>query len=218
DGRVFVWDVGTRARLATVECGAAAFTVDVAEEAGRLLTNGPDGTLGAHALDRGERCVVFEGHPGERHVYAAFTGDERRVVSGGEDGTLRVWDAATGRRLAEARPGPHGISCLATLDATRVVVGWSHGEVGVFDADRGAQTQRWPAHEDWVREVRVSSDRRFIASVCQDFSVSVFDLESVTTRVLRGQRPARSIAFGLAGELLSAGAEADRVDVARYEA
>jgi len=52
------------------------------------------------------RIVLF-GHTGS--VYSvAFSHDGKRVVSGSEDGTVRVWDAETGEAIGEPFQGPEG--------------------------------------------------------------------------------------------------------------
>jgi WD40 repeat protein/tRNA A-37 threonylcarbamoyl transferase component Bud32 len=78
-----------------------------AQEANRTLAHYEDDKPGAalrgfewHYLRRllhGER-LTLRGHRGE--VYAvAFLPDGQQVVSGGADGTIKVWDAATGREV-----------------------------------------------------------------------------------------------------------------------
>lgn len=59
----------------------------------------------------GERFSLV-GHEGE--VYAVtFTPDGRQVVSGGEDGTIRFWDAQTGRPIQTIHAHPSCVNAVA---------------------------------------------------------------------------------------------------------
>src|SRR5207245_1284002 len=46
-------------------------------------------------------------------LQAAFSADGRRLVTASEDGTARVWDAATGQPLTSPLPGRGPVTCAA---------------------------------------------------------------------------------------------------------
>ena len=70
----------------------------------------------------------------------AVTADGTRAVSGGYDGTVRVWDLATGQQQAELT-GHHGpaMAVAVTADGTRAVSGGYDGTVRVWDLATGQQ-------------------------------------------------------------------------------
>ncbi|MGF7237113.1 MAG: WD40 repeat domain-containing protein, partial [Frankia sp.] len=74
----------------------------------------------------------FAGHPGPSHtgrVWAvAVTPDGRQIITGGDDGTARVWDRATGQ-LQIILTGHSGRvrSVAVTPDGRQIVTGGGDG-------------------------------------------------------------------------------------------
>jgi WD40 repeat protein len=88
------------------------------------------------ATDPSAEPVLLRGHKGKQVRAIGFTPDGRTVVTVGNDGTSRFWDAATGSALrvfdwglgvfAEAAFAPDGLTCAA---------GSAKGKVVVWDLD-----------------------------------------------------------------------------------
>ena len=69
----------------------------------------------------------------------AVTPDGRRLVSGGDDGTLRLWDAQTGRPIGDplTRASRRVRSVAVTPDGRRLVSGGWDGTLRLWDAQTG---------------------------------------------------------------------------------
>jgi hypothetical protein len=75
----------------------------------------------------------------------AFSPDGRRVVSGSDDGTLRLWDAATGAALGAPLEGPrHWVKAVAfSPDGRHIVSGSADRTLRLWDAATGAELARF---------------------------------------------------------------------------
>ena len=87
--------------------------------------------------DESARAVDVAGHRGAV-LASGFSADGTRLVSGGDDGTVRVWDARTGDPLLTLEGHRGGVWASGfSADGTRLVSGGDDGTVRVWDARTG---------------------------------------------------------------------------------
>ena len=141
-----------------------------------------------------------------------FTPDGSRVVSAGEDGTVRVWERADGREVRTFGGGLPVNALALTPDGGRVVAGGIDGRVRVWDLEAGAEVLPGLEGSDPspVLGVAVSPDGKAVASAGVNGAVVVWALEN--GRVLHSlaghHGPVWGIAFTPDGKrLLTAGGD-----------
>ena len=147
---------------------------------GRLfVTEGPEesGILDIRNAVTGETVQKFRADKIDLSG-VAFSPDSRRVVTAGDEGSVRVWDIATGRKLADvtvASEGqPWGLS--VSPDGRLVAASWLDGKVRVFPATGG---KPWVIGAESVRGITFSPDgRRLAMSSLSTGDVRVFDVRS----------------------------------------
>ncbi len=78
---------------------------------------------------------------------AVFSPDGGRIITAGRNGRLRVWDARTGREMAEVGRDSSSKAVPSRLqwsqDGRTLLVGWDDGAIGVIEPEHWALRGRW---------------------------------------------------------------------------
>jgi WD40 repeat protein len=97
----------------------------------------------------------------------AFSPDDRHIVSGSDDKTVRVWDAQTGHSLMDPLKGHDDwvTSVAFSADGRHIVSGSYDETVRVWDAQMGQSVvDPLKGHDHWIASVAFSPDGRHIIS------------------------------------------------------
>lgn len=158
----------------------------------------------------GRPLARLVGHYGPVNA-AAFVGGAERVATGGEDGTLRLWDLArTDRELwvAEAHGGAI-LDLAADGRGERLASASLDQEVKLWGTADGRLLQTLAGHTDWVHAVAFSGDGTRLASASDDGTARVWDAATgALVAVLEGHRaPLVAVWLDRRGELAVTGGE-----------
>ena len=109
----------------------------------------------------------------------AFSPDGGRIVSGGRDHSIRVWDAENGEVVATLiSPGRFVTSVVYSPDGRHIVSGDRDNTVRVWDTQSGKENLAFEEHTGSVYSVAYSPDGKYIASGGWDDTVRVRNAES----------------------------------------
>ena len=110
-------------------------------------------------------------------IYSAvFSPDGARVVTGSDDGTARVWDAATGVQIGKPLQHKGAVNSVTfSPDGALVVTGSDDSTARVWDAATGAPIGKPLQHEDRVRSALFSPDGALVVTASFDKTARVWD-------------------------------------------
>lgn len=234
DRRLLVWTLRSQEEpWHSAPLGGAAQALAFSDDERHLAVAFDDRTVRLLDLSSKHEIACLAGHEGPVRTVAFRPGSRTVLVSGGDDGTLRVWNEGREerqvpgfpcgvRRLAFGRDGASLASVLGDGSVRNWDLGTGTAVLQRLGADSISVWQRsslkvrpeldvYLQKQDRTLAVAVSPDGAALATGSQDRTVRLWDLESRSLiRSWEGHgREVRSVAYSPDGQIL-ASASADR--------
>jgi WD40 repeat protein len=161
-------------------------------------------------------AVVLSGHAGPVHSLAVSP-DGAALLTGGEDGTIRLWDPSDGSAKGELA-APRGGAVLSLAfhpDGKSVAIGSADGLARIVAFPSGQVRQELRSHRGPVRSVVFSPAGDRIATAGDEGGIKVWESETGRGVIAFGHRtdgqaelrPVRRLAFLGDGRIASASAD-----------
>jgi WD40 repeat protein len=159
--------------------------------------------------------IRLEGYPDLPFLRVQLSRDGRRIIGGGPDGAVNVWDATTGQEILRLKGHTSPITSVAySPDGRRLASAAKDlngpGQVKVWDAATGQEICILTADTGWVDSMAFSPDGQRLASGNSDWELNLWD--GTTGQAIHTLEPAihtlmggRAAVFSPDGRRLAAG-------------
>ena len=131
----------------------------------------------------------------------------------GEEGLMQIWDSNSWSMVWSGNMCQGGLLSIEwSMDDKYLAIGGIDRVIFVIDAETKRVIARLSRHHDYVRTVRWSPDRKWLASASDDGKVLFWDIGSWTQfRSWTGKVAALSLAWHPSGELVACGMRDDSI-------
>ena len=177
---------GGRARRRGPALAALGLAVVLAALLGWALRSSPPREA-APPDDPGRLLQTLRGHDGAVHS-VAWHPDERRLLSASSDGTIGVWDTATGELAHTLRGHTDSVrSVLCLSDGNTVLSSSDDATIRIWDLAERRVVRVLEGHEGKVRQLALAPDESYFVSAGKDGTLRVWNLPSGRERLVRSE-------------------------------
>jgi WD40 repeat protein/uncharacterized caspase-like protein len=153
------------------------------------------------------RLVVQLGHS-DFITSVAVSANGRLVVTGSEDRTACIWDAATGKEIRSLKGHTKEISDVAfSPDGRYVLTGSYDLTVRLWETETGREVRRFEGYSNRIRSVALTPNMRYVLTATDDSAVRILEVATAQPldrypTDLEGDRP---VAFSMDGRFVLTG-------------
>jgi WD40 repeat protein/RNase P subunit RPR2 len=173
-----------------------------------MLSAGPSGlrSIKLWVTESGKCTMTIQMR--QRVTDAALSADGKRLLVGGQDGNVALWDLGTGKPLAAMRQHTELVWSVAiTPDGRHGISGSKDRTAKIWDLEAGTCTGTFEGHRGTVRSVALfPNDTVFASAGSGDRTVRLWDWKSgACLQIIRVSDSPSSVAFSPDGSRLVVG-------------
>lgn len=219
DKDIFLWDVYGECRNYNVLQGHKNAVLQVAwsTDGNKLVSASADKSVGVWDCIKGKRIRKCAGHSGVVNTVAVAGPEGPQIfASGGDDGTLKLWDFRSRNPFQEVNPDCFQILAVDfSLDAGRLFAAGINNSIQVWDLHKNKIVDVYKGHTDTITGLSLSPDGKHLLSNSMDNTVRMWDTRAFVTgtresKVFQGalhgsDRNLLRCSWSASGEMVTAG-------------
>jgi WD40 repeat protein len=171
-----IWNMADRTVRAVIR-NQHHWVFACAPDSRSLIRSGAAGSCFQWEIESGREVGRFAGHQ-DRVRSLAVTPCGTRMISGGDDRTIRVWDIQSGNQIRQielVRQWPRSIA--VTSEGGFAITAAESSTLKLWNLDTGAETRSFRGHRARVNAVVLASDQRLVSG-SDDHTLRVWNLGS----------------------------------------
>ncbi|MBN2424516.1 MAG: WD40 repeat domain-containing protein, partial [Calditrichaceae bacterium] len=198
DGTIKLWNTLSGREIRTFNCEDDVTNLDISKD-GRLLVSGDMSdmkNINLWDISSGKKIKFVNSHMDMscNGYPVLFCNDDRNIISGGSESTLRLWDIESGEMIrdykakADSSVNPDVSAIVLTPDGKSVIAGYRYNAQGVesqdftiriWNLETGEEIIAFNKANGWVETLGIKPDGKYLISGdWQQDSVRIWDVET----------------------------------------
>ena len=166
-------------------------------------------------METGDKLQTLVGHSSRVFAGPIYNREGTKIASYSVDGTVKVWDAASGKALRTLKGHQDQVACLAFHpDGTRLATSDLVNKTKIWSVNQNQEASQLDQGDSQFVCAAAAADGRRLASVSDDGQVTIWDTatgQQLETRGWRGD--VQCLAFSPDGDFLAGGQQLSLIHI-----
>lgn len=163
--------------LSALLVACSATTTQVSATSAPKVTPTPKATPTSAAPTVTKALVTYTGHTGPA-IGVTWSPDGKKLASCGNDGTIQVWNAQTGKTLWKVSISQYAFAVAWSPDGKKIAGGGGDGSVTILDASNGKQLAVYIKQIGAIEGLAWSPDSTRLVSGSQDKTADILNVQT----------------------------------------
>src|ERR1044072_3518265 len=204
-GKLFLWSTNSEQKREVTLPGQAAVSALALSADGELLAVGSDRNVSLLSTT-GEVVKILQGQEGPVSRLA-FSESQRLLAGANAGGTVKIWNAASGR-LENTLAAGEVTTMVFTPNAQTLAVATRDNTISLWNVQTGVLQAKFRKQESIINALAFSANGQWLASGSADRTIVLWEVATgKSKRTFKGhEQTVSALAFSRDGQLLASGA------------
>jgi len=209
DKNIFVWNLANGQNIGILKGHTKPIrSLLIAPDNRTLISAGDDKNIFVWNLSNGKNINILKGHAQSVRCLLITTNKSSQtnlydetylycetLISGSDDGTIRIWDLSRGKHIKTLKIHTRRITSLAIANNSRVLASGSDDEtICIWDIESGKLLDIMHEHTKEIISVDIDDSERYLISLAKDNSIYISELSNIANRkILKSNTPINAL-------------------------